>query len=111
MPLYIPLLIAALSASISILLSITHLPEEKLRQTGVLKFQPDKFQGSKKTERYFEGWYYKFVSSKGFSIAVVPGVFMGNVTNSVESHAFVFVTLNGERQHYYRFKTIISNRG
>jgi len=81
-----------------------------LRSTGLLKFQPDKYQGSKKNKRYFEGWYYKFVSDtfsddEVMSMAVVPGIFYGNTSNSSESHAFIFVTVNGERQHYYRFDT------
>jgi len=38
------------------------------------------------------------------SMAVVPGVFYdsGN-SGKNESHAFIFVTVNGEKQHYYRF--------
>lgn len=122
MPLPISLLAAALVASIGVLFASTqhhHITEDKLRQSGLLFFQPDKFQGAKKKHRYFEGWYYKFVTSNDnavllgidsnlssngdFSIAVVPGIFLGNATNSPESHAFVFVTLNGQRQHYYRF--------
>ena len=96
--------------------------EELLRSTPFLKFQPDKFQGAHKRKKYFEGWYYKFVvnnddhdvvndnadgssTNKIQSMAVVPGIFYGNATDSNESHAFVFVTLNGERQHYYRFET------
>jgi len=83
--------------------------EKLLRSTNLLRFQPDKFQGARRTERYFEGWYYKFVSplngSNAVSMAVVPGIFYGNSSDSNESHAFVFVTINGERQHYYRFPT------
>jgi tocopherol cyclase len=36
-------------------------------------------------------------------MAVVPGIFMGNTSDSLESHAFVFVTVDGEVQHYFRF--------
>ena len=84
--------------------------ETILRSTGLLKFQPDKYQGARRNKRYFEGWYYKFVSDtdsddKVMSMAVVPGIFYGNTSNSSESHAFIFVTVNGERQHYYRFDT------
>jgi len=90
--------------------------EHLLRSTTLLKFQPDKFQGANKKKQYFEGWYYKFVTpltnnhttaadASPMSMAVVPGIFYGNTPNSNESHAFVFVTLNGERQHYYRFHT------
>ena len=98
--------------------------EDFLRSTSLLKFQPDKFQGAYKKKRYFEGWYYKFVSNNTntttqtttaggkdggsviiMSMAVVPGIFYGPTFDSNESHAFIFVTLNGERQHYYRFNT------
>eukprot|EP00804_Cyclotella_cryptica_P030186 CCRYP_017971-RB/>CCRYP_017971-RB protein AED:0.01 eAED:0.01 QI:70/-1/1/1/-1/1/1/532/337 len=122
MPLPVSLLAAALVASIGVLFATTQhhrITEDNLRHSGLLIFQPDKFQGAKKTHRYFEGWYYKFVTSNDnaeffgidanlslngdFSMAVVPGIFLGNATNSAESHAFVFVTLNGQRQHYYRF--------
>jgi hypothetical protein len=40
------------------------------------------------------------------SMAVVPGVFYdsgNNATGKNESHAFIFVSINGEKQHYYRF--------
>lgn len=94
--------------------------ERLLRSTRLLKFQPDKFQGRRKRSRYFEGWYYKFVAPLGrgynrtattmedpppTSMAVVPGIFYGDKIGGNESHAFVFVTLDGERQHYYRFGT------
>jgi tocopherol cyclase len=122
MPLAIPILGAVLAAIIGILSTTNHLlSEDRLRQTNILKFQPDKFQGGNKHERYFEGWYYKFVSQPitiqsdhhsdglavgndtSFSMAVVPGIFYSDVATSNESHAFVFVTLNGQQQHYYRF--------
>ncbi|KAL3787673.1 hypothetical protein ACHAWO_000473 [Cyclotella atomus] len=114
----VALIVAAFATSVSILISTTQnqgILKEKLR----LKFQPDKFQGDKKTHRYFEGWYYKFVSSDQYnagtfdnkdasessqtSMAVVPGIFLGDTADSTESHAFIFVTINGQRQHYYRF--------
>lgn len=84
--------------------------EGLLRSTGLLRFQPDKYQGASRRERYFEGWYYKFVTSlddgnRTTSMAVVPGIFYGESADSNETHAFVFVTMNGERQHFYRFNT------
>ena len=121
MPLAIPILTAVLAATIGILSTTINpiLSEDVLRQTNILKFQPDKFQGGKKHERYFEGWYYKFVSAPirsslqsdyfavengtSFSMAVVPGIFYSDSSVEGESHAFVFVTLNGQQQHYYRF--------
>ncbi|KAL7524522.1 hypothetical protein ACHAXR_000608, partial [Thalassiosira sp. AJA248-18] len=93
--------------------------EDLLRSTSLLKFQPDKFQGRHKKQKYFEGWYYKLVTplnnnhtagdgdggGSAMSMAVVPGIFYGKTPDSKESHAFIFVTLNGERGHYYRFDT------
>ena len=109
----IAFVVAALAAAVTgLLIKATHVSEDNLRQTHLLKFQPDKFQGSMKSHRYFEGWYYKLVTSihndteelgNLRAIAVVPGIFYGNSTESTESHAFIFVTLNGERQHYYHF--------
>lgn len=118
----VPLLVA--TAAISIGRFVANRPEERLRQTGRLIFNPDFFQGAYKHQRYFEGWYYKFASNyvagkmnsttmdtasnddidASFSIAVVPGMFLGNSTTSTESHAFIFVTINGEKQHYFRFE-------
>ena len=126
MPITIPILVAAVAATIGILSTTNHLlSEHHLRQTNILKFQPDKFQGANKHTRYFEGWYYKFVSQpmvvmdeqdtssssiltnikngSSFSMAVVPGIFHSDASTSDESHAFIFVTLNGVQQHYYRF--------
>ena len=114
----IPLIVAILASIIwickNILTANAVEQETLLRSTGLLKFQPDKFQGGSKKKQYFEGWYYKFVSPLNnnesddgdvMSMAVVPGIFHGATQNSNESHAFIFVTINGERQHYYRFDT------
>ena len=122
MPLAIPILTAIFAATIGILSTANHiLSEDRLQKTNILKFQPAKFQGGKKQQRYFEGWYYKFVSQPitlqsdhndgtyavendtSFSMAVVPGIFYSDASVSNESHAFIFVTLNGQQQHYYRF--------
>ena len=125
MPLAIPILTAIIAATFGSILSTTNhiLSEDQLRKTKYLKFQPDKFQGGNKQQRYFEGWYYNFVSqpirvpsdhhdgrlfavenNTSFSMAVVPGIFYSDASISKnESHAFIFVTLNGQQQHYYRF--------
>ncbi|KAL7472160.1 hypothetical protein ACHAXS_012492 [Conticribra weissflogii] len=116
MPFTVTVLVAAFAVFVGIKFTDHRLSEQTLRKTGFLLFQPDKYQGARRRSRYFEGWYYKFVSpttspdsahqsvaSSHMSMAVVPGIFYGNSTNSNESHAFIFVTLNGERQHYYRF--------
>ena len=42
-------------------------------------------------------------NGSSFSMAVVPGIFHSDDSTSNESHAFIFVTLNGQQQHYYRF--------
>ena len=126
----IPIIIAAVAIIVwlcqQILFTNAVNQEDLLRSTTLLKFQPDKFQGANKKKRYFEGWYYKFVSptlldtsnsnnnhtsiagdnnGSVMSMAVVPGIFYSQSPNSNESHAFIFVTLNGEKQHYYRFDT------
>jgi hypothetical protein len=52
------------------------------------------FKGSLNKKRYFEGWYYKFVSSDGSkTLAFIPGVSL----NRKESHAFIQVILNQEK--------------
>lgn len=75
-------------------------------------FQPELYHGRGKTHHFFEGWYHKLVhTSNGtctnedcnLSMAVVPGVFLDSGGDKNESHAFIFVTINGEKQHYYRF--------
>lgn len=56
-------------------------------------FKPILFQGSKKyysKKPYFEGWYYKFVSSNLQSLAVIPGVSL----SKTDSLAFI-QTING----------------
>lgn len=103
MPFAVPVVVTVALISVAVRLSQT---------AFLLKLQPDKFQGAHKRMRYFEGWYYKFVSPDGdedgggaTSMAVVPGIFYGDSPGSNESHAFVFLVLDGERQHYYRFPT------
>jgi len=93
---------------------------------------PELYHGEGKTHHFFEGWYHKIVRTRmdcnsnsrdkdnnresssldpdgdndSLSMAVVPGVFYdsgNNATGKNESHAFIFVTINGEKQHYYRF--------
>jgi len=107
----IPVIVGVIAIIFWMCTQVTAVKQETiLRSTGLLKFQPDKYQGARRNKRYFEGWYYKFVSDtdsddKVMSMAVVPGIFYGNTSDSSESHAFIFVTVNGERQHYYRFDT------
>src|SRR5690554_5805195 len=63
-------------------------------------WNPEFFQGYKKTRNYFEGWYFKMVSADGNNrYAFIPGISLGK-----DSHAFVQVIdgKTGETQ-YHRF--------
>lgn len=68
---------------------------------------PEYFQGDKKKDNYFEGWYYKFVSGdEKETIAFIPGVSI----NSEDQHAFIQVFISRHHQkdvslttHYFRF--------
>ena len=91
-------------------------------QAQELLFRPELYHGNGKTSRFFEGWYHKLVQRSvvgkkckdqqvcsndnhgSLSMAVVPGVFFDSGHQSTnESHAFIFLNINGEKQHYYRF--------
>lgn len=37
-------------------------------------WHPDRFQGTGRSRRYFEGWYFKLVSGRGNIYALIPGV-------------------------------------
>ena len=51
-------------------------------------FQPELFQGRKKNNNYFEGWYYKQVSAdQRYSVAFIPGISL----ELGKEHAFVQV--------------------
>jgi len=94
--------------------ALNEIPESWLRKTNRLVFHPERYHGHDKTHRFFEGWYFKLVRNNNVdviddgprAIAVVPGIFLGDSKNSVETHAFVFVTIDGKQQHYYRFDAI-----
>jgi tocopherol cyclase len=52
---------------------------------------PEFFQGNKKKDRYFEGWYYKLVSEdESYTLAFIPGVSI----NKKDPHAFVQVFIS-----------------
>lgn len=52
---------------------------------------PERFQGAKKTDRYFEGWYFKLVSrDERHTVALIPGVSV----NREDPHAFIQVFLS-----------------
>ncbi len=65
------------------------------------KWNPEKLQGNRKKNNYFEGWYFKMVSKDGrLRYAFIPGVSIGK-----DSHAFIQV-INGStgNTHYHRFQ-------
>jgi len=52
---------------------------------------PERFQGANKTDRYFEGWYFKLVSKdERHTVALIPGVSV----NREDPHAFIQVFLS-----------------
>ena len=53
------------------------------------------FQGERKHRKYFEGWYFKQVSTDGHHIySIIPGIAFGN-SKSNDSHAFIQL-INGK---------------
>jgi len=65
-------------------------------------FNPESFQGSGKSHRYFEGWYYKVVNaSESEALAIIPGIAIDQAGNR---QAFIQV-LDGKRETalYHRF--------
>ncbi|WP_462281113.1 tocopherol cyclase family protein [Salinivirga cyanobacteriivorans] len=61
------------------------------------------FQGNKKKNKYFEGWYFKMVSKNGEAIlSVIPGISLSK--NGDEQHAFIQL-INGvtAQTKYYSF--------
>lgn len=66
-------------------------------------FHPEQFQGRGKTNRYFEGWYYKVVNAdESEAFAFIPGIAMD--VNG-KQHAFVQV-LDGKKRtaEYHTFE-------
>lgn len=60
-------------------------------------YRPEYFQGDRRRERYFEGWYFKY-SFQGEAFAVIPGV------SRVDPHAFIQVVESSTgRSAYHRF--------
>jgi len=100
-------IVALIGAAVAGLVGlIAKIPEPILRSSNLLIFNPDRYHGDDKTHRFFEGWYYKFVQEQldqPLSMAVVPGVFLGETPDSFRDSCVIFVTINGEMQHYFRF--------
>lgn len=64
---------------------------------------PEVFQGNRRKKNYFEGWYFKLVSSDGSSIlSVIPGIALSH--DGSEKHAFIQV-IDGKtaRTDYFTF--------
>ena len=64
---------------------------------------PEIFQGNNKRKKYFEGWYFKMVSSDGTSIlSIIPGIALS--PNGKEQHAFIQI-IDGKsaKTNYYPF--------
>jgi len=67
-------------------------------------YHPEIFQGNLSKLKYFEGWYYKFVSAdQQKAIAIIPGVAL---YDEKDRHAFIQI-IDGINQHscYHRFDT------
>jgi tocopherol cyclase len=64
-------------------------------------FHPEIFQGSLKNKNYFEGWYFKHVSSDtGNAFAVIAGISI-----SEDPHSFVqYIDGNTGKTSYFRYK-------
>jgi hypothetical protein len=61
---------------------------------------PEIFQGHLNKDRYFEGWYFKYISQDGLvSFACIPGISL----NKTDAHAFIQIYLakNGDLKTYY----------
>jgi tocopherol cyclase len=75
------------------------LPGYGLKKLG----NPEIFQGNKKKKSYFEGWYFKMVSSVDSSIlSIIPGIALSH--DGSEQHAFIQI-IDGRttKTEYYSF--------
>ncbi len=65
-------------------------------------YHPEIFQGHLEKQRYFEGWYFKFVSGDEHqAIAIIPGIALYNAD---DQHAFIQVIDGvGEKASYHKF--------
>ncbi len=70
---------------------------------------PELFQGRNKKKHYFEGWYYKIVSSdEQYSIAFIPGISI----NSSDPHSFLQLFISEKigkdfdlKTYYFRYES------
>ena len=63
---------------------------------------PNIYQGQRKSQNYFEGWYYKVVHPSGdHAFALIPGV---SIESKIKRHAFIqLMDGTGGKSHYYEF--------
>lgn len=69
---------------------------------------PEYFQGNHKKTNYFEGWYYKVVSSdERYTLAIIPGISM----NKKDPHSFIqlFISLHDNEEtklssYYFKYE-------
>ncbi|MEZ4920882.1 MAG: tocopherol cyclase family protein [Saprospiraceae bacterium] len=63
-------------------------------------FQPDMFHGWGRNRKYFEGWYFKVVSTDGkYALAFIPGISFSEDGSSV--HAFIQTMYGSENKAAY----------
>ncbi len=63
---------------------------------------PELFQGRKKKDHYFEGWYFKAVSSDGlYTVAFIPGISI----NKKDPHSFIQVFISEGKDNDVKLKT------
>lgn len=63
---------------------------------------PEFFQGNKKKDRYFEGWYYKLVSAdEQTTLAFIPGI----SKNKQDPHVFIQVFISQKKDEHVYLKT------
>jgi len=58
-------------------------------------FHPERFQGAKKRNNYFEGWYFK-IAMHDEVLCLIPGISLSN-----DSHAFIQVVSSSRNKPWY----------
>lgn len=77
----------------SSLLPSTHYRGNSMRKWKV--FHPERFQGSKKKNNYFEGWYFK-IAMHDEVLCLIPGISL-----SSDPHAFIQVVSSTRNKPWY----------
>ncbi|CAB4493898.1 unnamed protein product [Rhizophagus irregularis] len=69
-----------------------------------LIYKPTFYHGKEINKNFFEGWYYKTVTSNAKeSLIVIPGIYKSTSHSDEKSHAFVMVIRGGYECLYYRY--------